>query len=112
MGSRNRNAFSLVAWSSFIHLVTFPCNGFSLLYSFVVLNSRVGHSLYLDRQETLKITVSILCTKKIIINYVNLSDFIIIIIFNFPLSSIRKILWAGGTEKLFLELPGALSSIL
>ena len=111
MGSRNRNAFSLVAWSSFIHLVTFPCNVFSLLYLFVVLNSRVGHSLYLDRQETLKITVSILCTKKIIINYVNLSDFIIIIL-NFPLSSIRKILWAGGTEMLFLELPGALSSIL
>ena len=80
MGSRNRNAFSLVAWSSFIHLVTFPCNGFSLLYSFVVLNSRVGHSLYLDRQETLKITVSILCTKKIIINHVNLSDLLLLLL--------------------------------
>ena len=30
MGSRNRNAFSEVAWSSFIHLVNFRCNGFSL----------------------------------------------------------------------------------
>ena len=30
MGNRNRNAFSEVAWSSFIHLVNFRCNGFSL----------------------------------------------------------------------------------
>ena len=73
----------------------------------------MGHSLYVDRQETLKITVSILCTKKIIINYVNLSDFFFIVIcLNFPLSSIRKISWAAGTEMLFLELPGAVTSIL
>ena len=67
----------------------------------------MGHSLYIDRQKTLEVTVSVLCTQKTVINYVNLSEFFFIVV-NCPLLSVRKISWAAGTEMLFLKLPGGL----